>query len=81
MAEGILPPNFDDVAHFAALERYLRGPGDHNQYDYRIQDVLTVAWSCYRHPQGAFRAEPGERGTAHNLFHAYKRHLQLRKFK
>lgn len=78
---GILPPNFEAVASFAACERFLRGPGDEYQYDYSLHDVMCIAWAYYRSnnervPDATIRALTKHK-PALMLNQAWARHLEV----
>lgn len=83
MTAQVLPMYFDKIARFAALEVLLRGPGVRGEYDYTMQDALTVAivyddnikdpvWPTDAH----FRNVSRRKKQVLNLHNSFKRYMQ-----
>ena len=69
---SILPKGFDNVVRFAAIEVYLRGTGETEEYNYSIMDALVVACILAGDAKNTANMLQHQRPQAVNLFHAYR---------
>ena len=79
----LLPECFNDLARLAAQEVYLRGVGEHKEYDYSVHTVVAVAflWDAAFVRQGTIPVDADlkaltPRKQAKNLLQAWCRFYQ-----